>query len=186
MALEAAFGELAVQFRILREALRAVHTTIIEDRPLRDDVALVDSFGDAVEDILGRLEEALIASREGQQAVGHPLDLDRMRRALTTCQERFNWISQRFFSDLVSYQRLDDLTALGRERRGEWIAWGSSVKEGLDRCQQPLYDANQALFRCWQEIAERVGMTSVSVQATNIGQQITTLEGREVAREGIT
>ena len=186
MALEAAFGDLAVQFQILRDALLALRTTVIEDRPLRDDVALVDSFGDAVEDILGWLEEALIASREGQQAVGHPLDLDRARRALTTCQERFNWISQRFFSDLVSYQRIEELTGLGRERRGEWLAWGSSVREGLDRCQQPLYDVNQALFRCWQEIAERVGMTSVSVQATNIGQQITVPEGRQMAREEVT
>ena len=50
----------------------------------------------------------------------------------------------------------------------------------LESCQQDLYVTNEALFRCWLEIAERVGMTSVSVQATNIGQQITAPQDQEM------
>ena len=49
-----------------------------------------------------------------------------------------------------------------------------------------VLDANLGLFRCWQEITERVGITSVSVQTSNIGQQITTPEGREALREATT
>ena len=90
------------------------------------------------------------------------------------CQERFHRIEQEFSSGLASYEKLKDLTMLGSERRGEWIPWASSVKDGVGQCQQPLEEASRALAGCWQEIAERVGSTSVSVQTTNIGQKIIT------------
>ena len=51
---------------------------------------------------------------------------------------------------------------MGRERQGEWLAWAHSVKAALDQCQQPLYDVDDALFLCWQEIAERVRGPCVS------------------------
>jgi hypothetical protein len=186
MALEAAFKELCTNLHKLHEGLIGLRTTVVEDKPLCGDIVLVDVFGDASDDLLGWLEEALADAREGQQATTHPVDLDRARRALTTCQERFNRISQRFSSDLVCYERIAELTRFGRKRGGEWRAWAASVKQALDRCQQPLYALSQTLFRCWQEIAERVGMTSVSVQATNIGQQNTVPESRDMAHKGIT
>jgi len=172
MALETAFQDLQGQFQKLRDVLFGLHMTVIEDRPLQDDVALVDKFGDAAADLLGWLQEALTAATEGQQAVGHPTDVNQARRALTICQERFNRVTHRFSTDLMSYERIAELVSLGSERQGEWPTWTSSVKEGLDRCQQPFYDVNQALFLCWQEIAERVGMNSVSVQTKSVGQQI--------------
>jgi len=160
----------------LHEGLIGLRTTVVEDKPRGGDIVLVDIFGDAADDLLGWLEEALAKASEGQQAATHPIDLDRARRALTTCQERFNRISQRFSSDLVCYERIAELTRFGRKHGREWHAWATSVKQALDWCQQPLYALSQTLFRCWQEISERVGMTSVSVQATNIGQQITVPE----------
>jgi hypothetical protein len=46
------------------------------------------------------------------------------------------------------------------------------VKQGIEQCREPLDLSTKALAGCWQEIAERVGSTSVSVQTTNIGQKI--------------
>ena len=173
MALETAFKALSNHLRALHEALIGLRTTVVEDKPLRGDVVLVDVFGDAADDLLGWLEEACAAAGEGQQAARHPIDLDRVGRSLTTCQERFNRITHRFSSDLVRYERIAELTRFGRTHGGEWRGWANSVKTGLDWCAQPLYDVGQSLFECWQEIAERVGTTSVSVQTTNIGQQLT-------------
>jgi hypothetical protein len=185
MALEAAFKELYANLHKLHEGVIGLRTTVVEDKPLSGDIVLVDVFGDASDDLLGWLEEALADVREGQQAATYPVDLDRARRALTTCQEQFNRISQRFSSDLICYERIADLTHFGRKRGGEWHAWAASVKHALDGCQQALYASSQTLFRCWQEIAERVGMNSVSVQATNIGQQITVSDGSTGATDEI-
>ncbi len=185
MALEATFQDLAVQFEKLRDVLCGLRLTVVEDKPSEDDAMLVEDFGDTVMDLLEGVDGASAAANEGRTAVGHPLDIERARRALTACHERFNRIMHHFSSDLMCYERVSELERLGRERGGEWPVWTFSVKEALDRCQPPLYDVNQALFRCWQEIAERVGMTSVSVQTTNIGQQITVPNGREAAQVGV-
>jgi hypothetical protein len=132
---------------------------------------LVDTFGDATDEVLGWLEESLKAAKEGRQAVGYPVAIDRARRALTVCHERYTLLQHRFASDLMSYERIAELMRVGQERQGEWLAWAHSVKEALDQCQQLLYDLDQALFLCWQEIAERLEITSVSVQGLIPGNQ---------------
>ena len=168
MPLDAAFHELYAQLHTVREALTGLRTTAVEDKPLRGDVVLVDTFGDAADDLLGWLEEALLAAREAEEAVARPTDLDQARRALTVCQERFNRIAHRFSTDLFLYERIAELVRLGRARGGEWQAWAKSVKAALDWCRQPLFDADQALFLCWQEIVDRVGVPAFSVQTTGI------------------
>jgi hypothetical protein len=44
------------------------------------------------------------------------------------------------------------------------------------------------LARCWQEIAEHAGATSVSVRTTNVGQRIVAKpsDGKDLAYERIT
>lgn len=177
MTLEASFQSLRMQFQRLRDTMSALHVTIVVDKPVKNDVALVDEIGNTAEDLLGCLEEALIAAHEGWQAVEYPLNLHRARRALVISQQQYNYFSRRLSTDLMSYERISDLTSLGSERKGEWSAWSSSVRAALERCQQPSYDVSQALFICWQELAERVGMSSVFVQTTNIGQQVAVPEG---------
>jgi hypothetical protein len=184
MTLDLACKQLNVHLQALREELVGLRTTIREDRPLGGDTVLVDVFGDASDDMLGWLAEALGAARDGGQALENQLDLNRAWQALTTCQEQFSQLEYRLF-DLVSYDRLAPLMRFGRQQGGEWRAWTRSVKAALDRCQSALYHVNQALVRCWQEIAERAGLTSVSVRTTNIGQQITVPQGWETAQEEV-
>jgi hypothetical protein len=186
MALESSFRELSSQLRKLHDMLVALRLTIAEDKPLKGEPVLVDQLEDTILDLMGSLDESLKASRAAQKGVGHPLDLDGTRRALTTCQDRFHQIEQQYLAELASFEKLKDLEALGG-RGGEWRSWAASAKDGVEQCRQPLDGASRALAACWQEIAERVGMTSVSVQATNIGQKIvarTTAE--EMAEESFT
>ncbi len=188
MALEATFRDLHSQLKKLHDNLLALRLTVAEDKPLSGEAALVDQFEDSIMDAMGLLDECLNASRSAQKAVGHPLDLDRARRALTTCQERFHRAERRFSDELVSYEKLRDLASVSEKRGREWASWASSVKHGLEQCRQPMDAVSKALAACWQEIAEHVGTTNISVQATNIGQQITTtaaeLQGLE--KEGVT
>jgi hypothetical protein len=188
VALEATFRELSVQLRKLNDTLLALRLTVGEDKPVKGEAALVDHFEDTILDLMGVLDECLKAARVAQKAAGYPLDLDRARRALAKCQESFHRIEQQFSADLLSYEKLKDLASLGSERGGEWLPWAGSVKHGLEQCRQPLDGTSKALAACWQEIAERVGMTSISVQATNIGQKIVVKapEAEEMARNEVT
>jgi len=174
--LEATFHDLSRQLARLLEAFRDARLTVVEDAPLRDTVALVDRLGDAIEDVVGWAQEAFAASNEAEHAVAQPLDSHRARQALTTCQERFNRLTSVFSSDLVSYERIVDLQRLAQRPGGEWRLWVSAVRQVLERVRPPIQDVSQALFLCWQALAERLGTASVSIQNTTIGQQISTTE----------
>src|SRR5580693_4667709 len=116
--------------------LVAVRLTVAEDKPVRGEAALAGHMEDTILDIMGTLDEGLKAARSAQRAVGHT-DLNAARRALTVCQERFHRIEQQFAADLISYEKLKDLARLGNERRGEWIPWATSVKQGIEQCRYP-------------------------------------------------
>jgi len=136
---------------------------------------------------MGTLHEARKAALNARRAVGHPVDLDQARRALTLCQERFHRIEQLFAADLVSYEKFKELDRLGNERRA-WLPWSSTVKQGIEQCRQPLEQTSAALAACWQELAERLGTMSISMQATNVGQQISMPRSRaeDLEAEGVT
>lgn len=185
MALEAVFRDMYARLQALQEVLLDLRTTIVEDRPRRGDVIFVDMLSDITDELLGRIEEALQAARRGQQDIGGRADMGGVRQELTTCQELFNGMAHRFTSELMHYERMAELAQVGRERGGEWRAWADSVRQALEGCRQPLFEANEALFHCWQEIAERVGMTSVSAQATNIGRYVAGPEGRDAVEAAI-
>lgn len=184
MALAVAFQELRVRLQQLEECLGALQVTVVEDTPARGETVLVDQFGNTTLDIRGLLAEAIAASGEATQAVVYPLDVDSARRGLARCQERFHLVSRRFAADLVCYERIADLTSLGLERRGEWRAWSRAVKDAIEGCRYPLDQVADALFQCWQEIGERVGMSSVLVRTTNVGQQFSGNAAGDLVREG--
>ena len=171
MALEVAFEGLCAQYRQLRDSLQELRLTVAEDRPPDGAVALVDACEDTVEELLGWLEEARPAAAEAAHAARYPLDLQRAIRSLTIAQERFNRMSEKWM-EFASYEHITALTNFGQERLGAWLQWVESCKLGIHRTSLPIHRTRDALFACWREVTERVGVTSVSVQATNIGQQI--------------
>ena len=170
MALETTFRELSVSLHKLHDALNALQVTA-GDTP-KDESAVAEGLENAVLDIMGTLHEARKAAMQAQKAVADPLDLNRARRALVLCQERFHRVEQLFATELVSYEKLKELARLGNERRA-WLPWASTVKVGIEQCREPLEQASQALSACWGELAERLGTVNITMQATNVGQQIT-------------
>jgi hypothetical protein len=169
MALSRTLDELRRHLQRLREALHELELAADEDRPRRGEAVLVDLIADAALVSRGWVEESLRAARQAQQAVERPADLEAARQAIGTCQERFGRVAMRLLGELLAYEQVDMLTRLGRERGGEWSSWAGTVRTALERCRQPLLDANQGLFECCQELVERALLTPVTVQA--IGQQ---------------
>jgi hypothetical protein len=187
VALEATFRELQVSLHKLHDALNTLQVGL-GDKPLNDEAALADGLENTVLDAMGVLQEARKAALNARTAVGPPVDLDRAWRALTICQERFHDIEQQFANDLVSYDKLRELARLGNSRGGEWLSWAGSTKRSIEECRPPMEEVSRNVARCWQEIAEHGGATSVSVRTTNIGQRIVAKpsEANDVAYERIT
>jgi hypothetical protein len=166
MALEKTFRKLSTQLHRLHDRLQELRVTVVEDRPSSNDAVIVDRFEYAVEDLVGALAEITAAAKEAQQAVEHPVDMEQARRALTKCQEHFHKFEQSFNTNLVAYERMKDLTTFGDERKREWPLWVASVKQGIEQCREPVQSASKALAECWEEIAEKVGTSSILVRAT--------------------
>jgi len=186
VALEATFRNLSVCLRHLHEALNELKVTL-GDKPPKDESAVADGVETSLLDLKGTLHEARKAALNARRAVEYPVDLDQARRALAICQQRFQRIEQQFASDLVSYEKLKELDRLGNERRA-WLPWSSTVKQGIEQCRQPLAQTSAALAGCWQELTERLGTMSISVQAKNVGQQITMPRSKveDLEAEGVT
>jgi hypothetical protein len=172
MAIEAVFQSLSTAFGAMRDALQSLGLTVIEDRPLHDEVLLVERLGNIVDDLRGWTEEGCASALEAQKAIAHPPDLHHARRALGAANERFIRLEYRFFSEAVTYETINGLRRFGRQRGSEWLGWSTSVMQALDACRAPLRALDDAFLQTWQELCERLAARSVSMQTTNIGQQI--------------
>ena len=170
MALQKSFRDLRAKLRALQEVLEALSMTVEEDRPRRRDVVVASSLSDAVLAVRGILEESHAAADDACDAVEHPFDMERARRALTLCQERFHRFAADVSQELTSYERMTDLASVAQERGRDWASWVKVVQQGLEQCQALVDSGRDALFLCWQDLAERLGTTSVSVRNTSIGQ----------------
>jgi hypothetical protein len=195
VAIETEFQYLVGKFDAVREALAGLRLTAVEDRPLRDEVLLVERLADSVDDLIGWLDEARAAAGDAQKAVRHPLDGYRACAALALANDRFIQLEYKFFSAGVSYEEINELTRFGQRRGREWLGWTRSVLQALDQCRTPVRELDEALLHCWRELAERLGTSAVSVQTTNIGQQIsaaalaagkTQLDARGSAHDAMT
>jgi hypothetical protein len=186
VALEATFRGMVMLFQRLSDELYVLRK-MVEDRPPESDSSLVDQLENTVLDITGLLNEAMESAHEALSATGHPVDMDRARRALARCQDCFHRVEHHYSADLTSYKRLKHLAILGKRRGGECLPWASGARAGMEQWRDLLEEVSRAMSACWQELAERPGGVSVSVQATNIGQHIArTRERAELDVEGVT
>jgi hypothetical protein len=180
VALESAFRELARKIFEVGEALSGLRSHLIEDAHLIDKRSLTAQMGDAAQACIGWQFEALTAAGEAKLAAGYPLDLEKARRALVVCQEKFDQARASFEAHLASDERLDNLAELkefkakypNEAEAKQWGKWVTSVLSGLKCCRTALQEAQVALTRCWQELAEKIGLSSVSVQTRVVGQEI--------------
>jgi len=170
MTLEAAFKEQSAKWEALVEELEhGLLWSVTETKP-EEEYALATQYLDAATDLVATAREGLEACRVVSDELP---SLGQAGQSLSRCQERYNAMVELFDSRMASYGRLQRLCRFGREKGGAWRDWAAQVRKGLDRCRRPMDDLNRALFNCWQEVADRLGGNAVSVQATNIGQQIT-------------
>jgi hypothetical protein len=170
VTIEATFAELQQQLRALQEALEALGTTVDEDQPNQDDVIVAARLSDDLLAARGLLEETLAAADNVCRAASYPLDAERTRRALTACQQQFQRFAHIFAFELAGHTRFGDLASIGSERGHGWAEWVGVVIQALEQSAALVEEITNTLFRCWQRLAERIAIASVSIQNTTIGQ----------------
>lgn len=176
MSLEATMESLRHALAGLQETVSALQVTVAEDKPAHGGAVLVDQLENLVTDLSSTIEEADDrAARALQSNLTHG-PLDAARAALREIHTLLNHFTALYAGELAAHDTLARLLAMGRERGREWRAWSDVVKTAIERCRAPLRLAAGALVECWSELAGRLARQSVSVQATNIGQQITMRE----------
>jgi hypothetical protein len=148
---------------------------------------LADEVREALTEICGLGQASLSSAIEARRAAGQVFDAAQLRRSLAESQRQFQSLARSLFSTLLTYERISQLLRFGYEHT-LWRGWVKSVRHGLEKCRPAVETAEDAYFHCWQEIAERLGAGPVSLNTTNIGQQITTeaLASHATAHEGVT
>jgi hypothetical protein len=183
VAIEGVFSNLTAAFSALREAFENLGLTVIEDRPARGEVLLVERLGNLVDDLNGWTQESCASVAEAAKAIAHPPDLYRARRALGTAHEGLLRVQFRFFGDAVSFDAIEALLSFADERGHEWSAWSKSVVQALDACRSPLRASSGACLQAWLELGERFGRT-LSLQNTTIGQHVSAPPPRATSVHG--
>jgi len=146
----------------------------------------VVSLADKAADLEGEAQEGLLAANKGAQAVRHPRNLVEALMALGTVQRSLNKILRQYLVEVAAYDALQTLVQMGRELGDGWPRWSELIKAVINDCRDHLVQAFQALAACWLELADKSAANSVSVQATNIGQQITMRENMNPTVEEVT
>ncbi len=173
MSLEATLVSLRRELARLSEAVSELRVTVTEDQPARGGVVLVDQLDNLVTELSSALEEADALATAAQQISQPNGTLENVRTVLRDIHRLLNHFTASYVSELATHDRIAQLLEMGRERGREWREWSLEVKTAIERCTVPLKAVAGALVECWSEMAERLARNSVSVQATNIGQQIT-------------
>ena len=173
MSLDATLTSLRRELAGLRDVMSALHVTVIEDRPARRSVVLVDQLDNVITDMTSALEEADALAVQAMHEAQPNGPLEPVQAALRGIHTLLNRFTASYIGQLASHDHLAQLLEMGDERGRGWWEWSQEVKTAIERCAAPMNGVAGAMVACWSELAERLARNSVSVQATNIGQQIT-------------
>jgi len=156
----------------LRQGLQQARITVVEDQPAEGSVILVDRYSDAVDDVLGCLEEALANAQDAKRAALAADSPDRIRQALSASHCTWLRLSRHYAQELIDYERLTELTRFTRKNGREWASWLEAVRSAVEQHTEIMSSIDRVLLRSWEEMTEHAGRSSISVRTTSIGQQI--------------
>jgi hypothetical protein len=176
MSLESSIESLRRKLAALQDSISDLQVTVSEDKPSRGSAVLVDRLDNVVTELASALEEASARSLEASLAARQTSQLDQCRHALHGVHELINRFTALHADRLAAHDPVSQLLEMGRERGREWREWSQEVKTAIVRVAAPTREIAGALLECWSELAERLARGSLSVQSTNIGQQITLRE----------
>jgi hypothetical protein len=136
----------------------------------------VETLGENAEAVKGDLHEALAAFGKALGATRPPRDLQQAQAGLIDVSRYLNDAVDRFRKDIIQPKTLQLLSQMASELSGEWPEWLRQIKSVIYTIRDKFLEVWRALCQCWEELADKMSGGAVSVQNTNIGQQITLRE----------
>jgi hypothetical protein len=156
-----ALGEVQASARRLRDLVRELVLTAVEDQPRNCEVHLVTVVHDAALDAAAEAEQADAALSPERTANGA-----RPRAGapqVARCQHHVTSLGEVLVRELAAPELLYDLAALGRERGREATAWAAEIMRCVQACQVTLWtDVQPALLAYWRELADITAATATS------------------------
>lgn len=154
----------------LHRAVRDLWTAITElvlstndDQPEESDLAAAEHVAQLAVEIQARLAEAL-----ARFAGGPPASTEDAFRELVDLERLLREASLIYWRDLRAYGPVSQLRGSTRRRSGAWPSWWSGVEQSLERCEEPLVAAGQAVGTAWHEL---VAAPPTETTRTNISRR---------------
>jgi hypothetical protein len=140
-------GALHRAVRDLWLAVAELVLTTNDDQPEETDLASAENVAQLAVEIQARLAEA-VAAFAGWQ----PANTEDACRELCDVERLIRETSLIYWRDLRAYGAISQLRASTRRRGGAWPSWRSGVEQSLERCEEPLVAAGQAVGTAWHEL----------------------------------
>jgi hypothetical protein len=162
VTVQSALSEVQASAQRLRELVRELVLTAVEDQPRNCQVHLVTVVHDAALDATAEAEQAAAALGLEQTANIAPPHTA-TPQAVAHCQRHVTSLGAALVRDLAAPEMQNDLAALGRERGREVTAWVREMSRRIQACQIALWtDVLPALLGYWQELADTTDRSRVS------------------------
>ncbi len=117
--------------------------------PLEAQHVLVSYYETAATDLLGAIRPLRETMTEQQNK---EFDCAAAQQLALRAQTVSNQIHNHFYQELLAFEQINGLNELGQQQPELWASWTCGVLDALSECHQPLYELNQLLFECWEEL----------------------------------
>jgi hypothetical protein len=162
VTVQSALSEVQASAQRLRELVRELVLTAVEDQPRNCQVHLVTVVHDAALDATAEAEQAAAALGLEQTANMAPPHTATPQE-VAHCQRHVALLGAVLVRELAAPEMQNDLAALGRERGREVSAWVREISRRIQACQIALWtDVQPALLAYWRELADITGRSYVS------------------------
>jgi hypothetical protein len=162
VTVQSALTEVQASARRLRELVRELVLTAVEDQPSNCRAHLVMVVHDAALDATAEAEQAAAALDLEQTAdIAPPHAVT--PQEIAHCQHHVSLLGAVLVRQLAAPELLNDLAVLGREHGREVRAWSAEIMRRIQACQIALWtDTQPALLGYWQELADITDRSRVS------------------------
>lgn len=151
MSLTTALDDMRSANAALSGAVAELAMTVLEDRPIASEVAVVDNLGELVSE----LQASVVEAHEELQRV---TDVRQLPVRLPQIDLSVAAFSTRYWRDLRAHAPLAELRATARGRGIEWRTWQRSVEQSQLRCEPHLYRAVASVRAAWREVGELLSL----------------------------